>query len=188
MLFLPESPRWLIAHDRSTEAQRVLTKIRGDESIAKRDAMRIADALRDERPGSFRELFDDVTNRRALILACGVLVIQQLCAINTVMYYVPYILSLSGATNIAAWSLLPAGTNAVGTIVSILLVDRIGRRLLLLSSIVAVILSLLVFSAVVTFAKSLTVWALVLYLIAFSPGSQTFSLKNSNQTTITKIT
>jgi hypothetical protein len=35
-----------------------------------------------------RELFGDDTNRRALLIACGVLILQQLCAINTVMYYV----------------------------------------------------------------------------------------------------
>lgn len=109
-------------------------------------------------------------NRRALLLACGLLIIQQLCAINTVMYYVPYILQLSGAENVAAWSLLPAGTNAVGTLVAVVLVDRIGRRLLLLTSIAAVIVSLVVFAIVVVYAKWLTVWALVLYLMSFSPG------------------
>ncbi len=71
------------------------------------------------------------------------------------MYYVPQILKAGGLCDsvsrddcdrtILLWSLLPAGTNAVGTVVGIVLVDRVGRRLLLLSSIVGVIITLLGF-------------------------------------------
>lgn len=54
MFFLPESPRWLIAQQKTTEAEAVLARIRGDEAIALRDAKRIADAVRAEKPGSFK--------------------------------------------------------------------------------------------------------------------------------------
>ncbi len=172
MMFLHETPRWLVSQGLLADAKRALTAVRGDPAVAARDVREICIAVKSEPRGTFRELFFEWANRRALLLACGVLVLQQLCAINTVMYYVPKILqmSLPPDANIPLWSLLPAGTNAFGTVIGMLLVDSIGRRLLLLSSLTGVVLTLCLFAIVAMLAPSVTVWALVLYLLAFAPG------------------
>lgn len=186
MLFLTETPRWLITQGLLADAKRALISIRGDAAVAARDVREICIAVKSEPRGTLAELVLDWVNRRALLISCGVLILQQLCAINTVMYYVPEILALSGTTNVPLWSLLPAGTNAIGTVVGIVLVDRMGRRWLLLTSIVGVILTLLAFGLVSKFTPQYTVWTLVAYLLAFSPGlgpvpwaisSEVFSVK-----------
>lgn len=57
--------------------------------------------------------------------------LQQLCGINTVMYYAPVILETAGLANkqsAVLWSLLPAAVNAAGTVVGMLVIDTFGRR------------------------------------------------------------
>lgn len=110
-------------------------------------------AVKSEPRGSVADLFTDAANRRAMLIACGLLILQQMCAINTIMYYVPQILKMSGICTLGAdcnrtllvWSLLPAGTNALGTVIGVLLVDRLGRRLLLMASIIGVAATLFAF-------------------------------------------
>jgi MFS family permease len=156
--------------------------------VAARDLRDICIAVKNEPKGSLRELVTEGANRRALIVACGVLVLQQLCAINTVMYYVPSILEdvlnlqqacapsdvacrLQADCGIALWSLLPAGANALGTVVGLFCVDRFGRRPLLLVSLLTVTVSLVGFGVVYTFAPPVvSVVLLVVYLLCFSPG------------------
>lgn len=85
------------------------------------------------------------TVRRGLLAGVGLQVFQQFVGINTVMYYSPTIVQLAGyASNVTALllSLVTAGLNAFGSIVSIYFVDRTGRKKLLIFSLTGVILSL----------------------------------------------
>ena len=89
--------------------------------------------------------------RRGLIAGVGLQVFQQFVGINTVMYYSPTIVQLAGfASNQTALllSLVTAGLNACGSIVSIYFIDRTGRKKLLIISLVGVIISLGLLSAV----------------------------------------
>lgn len=85
------------------------------------------------------------TVRRGLIAGVGLQVFQQFVGINTVMYYSPTIFQLAGfASNRTAilLSLVTAGLNAFGSIISIYLIDRAGRKKLLIISLLGVIVSL----------------------------------------------
>jgi hypothetical protein len=119
MMFLSETPRWLVSRGLLADAKRALTAVRGDAAVAARDVREICIAVKSEKRGTLGELVFDWVNRRALLLACGLLILQQLCAINTVMYYVPQILEASGIPQDAVpyYSLIPAGTNAFGTVI-----------------------------------------------------------------------
>nr|CAB3451936.1 unnamed protein product [Digitaria exilis]CAB3455691.1 unnamed protein product [Digitaria exilis] len=91
------------------------------------------------------------TVRRGLVAGVGLQVFQQLVGINTVMYYSPTIVQLAGfASNqtALALSLVTSGLNALGSIVSIYFIDRTGRKKLLVISLVGVIFSLAVLTAV----------------------------------------
>lgn len=82
--------------------------------------------------------------RRALYAGMGLQIFQQFVGINTVMYYSPTIIQLAGfASNTTALllSLVTAGLNAFGSILSIYFIDKIGRKNLVLISIVGVALS-----------------------------------------------
>ena len=94
---------------------------------------------------TYSELWKTKTVRRGLIAGVGLQVFQQFVGINTVMYYSPTIFQLAGiASNETALllSLVTAGLNAMGSIVSIYWIDRTGRKKLLVISLFGVIISL----------------------------------------------
>ncbi|KAA3453344.1 inositol transporter 4-like [Gossypium australe] len=93
----------------------------------------------------------NVVVRRGLYAGITVQVVQQFSGINTVMYYSPTIVQFAGfASNetALALSLITSGLNAVGSIVSMVFVDRYGRRRLMLVSMVGIILCLVSLSII----------------------------------------
>lgn len=134
MIFLPESPRWLARkgfRDRALENFRRLG--RGDEAEA--ELAEVEAALREEVEG-FGILWQPGF-RIAVLVGVGLAIFQQVTGINTVIYYSPEILRMSGYPSAKAAILAAAiigVANVLITIVSIMLVDRLGRRILLLIS------------------------------------------------------
>lgn len=97
------------------------------------------------------KLLQTTTVRRGLVAGVGLQVFQQFVGINTVMYYSPTIVQFAGiASNQMALllSLVTAGLNAFGSIVSIYFIDRTGRKKLLVISLCGVVISLGLLSAV----------------------------------------
>ncbi len=82
--------------------------------------------------GKFGQLFGERANRRALVLACGLQMFQQLCGFNSLMYFSGRLLLMAGFANPNATAIGIAAANLLGTAVAMRLVDRIGRRALLL--------------------------------------------------------
>jgi len=100
---------------------------------------------------SIMKLLKTKTVRRGLYAGMGLQIFQQFVGINTVMYYSPTIIQLAGfASNRVALllSLVTAGLNAFGSILSIYFIDKTGRRKLLLFSLCGVVVSLVVLTVV----------------------------------------
>lgn len=70
--------------------------------------------------------------RRPAIVACSLMAFQQLCGFNSLMYYSATIFSYAGFSNPTAVGLIVAGANFVFTVLSMFLLDRVGKRRLLL--------------------------------------------------------
>lgn len=103
----------------------------------------------------FKRVLSTPAIRRGLYAGIAVQVVQQFVGINTVMYYSPTIVQFAGiASNSTALalSLITSGLNVVGTVISMLLIDRFGRRRLMLVSLVGIIVCLVTLS--VTFFQS----------------------------------
>ncbi|KAH7447976.1 hypothetical protein KP509_01G130400 [Ceratopteris richardii] len=191
---LPESPRWLYRRSYVEKADQILRRIYPENQL-KREIEELRNAVESERAeadanqgyegGSCMRTLKrvtDVTNellltkelRLALTAGIGLQIFQQFSGINTVMYYSPTIVQMAGfGSNSTAvfLSMGIAALNAVGTLLGMYLIERLGRRSLAMSSLTGVLFSLVVLSA--AFFKHVG-WAAVmglgLYIIAFSPG------------------
>lgn len=131
LFFVPESPRWLIKQGKSLEALQILLRIHGEEE-AKKEVLDIKKSFQQEN-GSLKQLFSPGL-RMALIIGVSLAVLQQVTGINAVMYYAPEIFKTMGAgTNASLVQTILIGfVNFVFTIVAIWLIDKVGRKALLL--------------------------------------------------------
>ncbi|QHO04058.1 probable inositol transporter 2 [Arachis hypogaea] len=157
MLLLPESPRWLFRKGREEDGKSILRKIYPPEEVeseinALKDSVEME--MKDSEASgkvSIITLLKTKTVRRGLYAGMGLQIFQQFVGINTVMYYSPTIVQLAGfASNRTALllSLVTAGLNAFGSILSIYFIDRTGRKKLVLFSLSGVILALVVLTVV----------------------------------------
>ena len=128
---VPESPRWLAQNNRETEARDILTKVDGAEHAASEMAA-IREAASQEE-GRFSELFSGPF-RKPLMLAVLLAIFQQFCGINAIIYYSTKIFATAGGSTASAFtsSAWIGVINVIFTFVAISLVDKAGRRPLLL--------------------------------------------------------
>ncbi|CAM9675705.1 unnamed protein product [Choristocarpus tenellus] len=153
-IFLPESPRWLVSSGRHRDALTVLEIIRGTKDVQVEMKEIIDSAAEDEgttggsgrKTVRFIDLLGDPPVRRALILGCGLQALQQLSGINTVMYYSATVFSMAGfSVTSSIWlAAFSALAQALGVSLGLYLIERCGRRVLLLSSLLLVVVTLFV--------------------------------------------
>lgn len=132
ILTVPESPRWLFAHGREKDAETVLfsyTNAAGAHELL----LDIQEGLKTPVEQKWSALWSPAV-RGSLFIAVGMTVLQQVTGINTIIYYGPQIFALAGSASHSSAILATfavAIVNVIGTVVGILLVDRVGRKPLL---------------------------------------------------------
>lgn len=146
MRVVPETPRWLCKMGRVDQARRALDKLRKNTDIE--HELRLIQSLSTQarsKSASLKALFSR-RNRSALVIGIGLAFFTQITGINTIIYYAPTILTTLGlGTSIALITNVGLGLWAIAaTVVEILLVDRIGRKPLLLFGSVALCVSMIV--------------------------------------------
>jgi SP family myo-inositol transporter-like MFS transporter 13 len=160
MFGMPETPRWLLQREQRERARTVLAKVygQGQDTVVRSTLKNIEDEIREERASrkavgtddskaagiseTLKELLRVGGNRRALTIACLLQGAQQLCGFNSLMYFSATIFAMIGFANPVATSLVIACTNFAFTLLVFKLIDRIGRRRILLLSIPFMVLGL----------------------------------------------
>lgn len=141
----PESPRQLVWHGKIAEAEDVIRKIyKGatHEQVQAKVALIVAACeaskevnYSETRWSKIKQLHTVPSNFRALLCACGLMVISQMSGFNVLMYYSSTLFDIVGFSNPVAVGLVVAGTNFIMTLVNMYCVDPIGRRRVLLSTV-----------------------------------------------------
>jgi sugar porter (SP) family MFS transporter len=179
MFFLPESPRWLLRRGERETARAMLARIRGTADIDAELREIEQSVTKAPESGRFADLFAK-SLRPALIVGIGLAIFQQITGINTVIYYAPLIIQTAGISSASGAILATAGIGAVNvvmTIFSMWLIDRKGRRPLLLAGIagMAVTLGLLGVVFHVSHQSAGMAWLAVISMMAYV-GSFAISL------------
>ncbi len=146
MIWMPETPRFLVHAGEEDEAREVLDDVRSDgREQQERELDEIREVEREEQGGGLREL-GAAWVRPALLIAIGLAIFQQLIGINTIIYYAPTTLTNVGYSDQSAiYANIVIGVLNVGmTVLAIRLVDRVGRKPLLLAGLAGMVASLLV--------------------------------------------
>lgn len=143
--FCPESPRQLVFHGKPDKAAEVIRRIfpNGSPEQVQNKIKHITISVEQAKLMNqgksmwwvLKQLYVVPANLRAMISACGLMAISQLGGFNSLMYYSPLLFSLVGFSNPVAVGTVIAGTNFIFTFVNLMLVDRIGRRRVLLCTV-----------------------------------------------------
>ncbi|KAF4956145.1 hypothetical protein FSARC_11675 [Fusarium sarcochroum] len=141
MLFLPESPRFLIHQKRHLDAYKVWKRIRGIEDRESREEFYVmsASVIQEENQVTegakntrfpWMDFFTEPRARRALVYANIMILLGQLTGVNAIMYYMSVLMSQIGFNDEKAnyMSLVGGGSLLLGTIPAIFLMERFGRR------------------------------------------------------------
>ena len=131
---VPKSPRWLIQkHDRIEAAQAILSKIGGAEyaaaTIEDIQSKRVEKKEKSKLSDIFQKKYSTI-----MIIAFGIAFFQQITGINAIFYYAPTIFEQAGGSTDSSFlqAIVVGLTNLAFTLVAIWLIDKLGRKPLLL--------------------------------------------------------
>lgn len=147
LFVVPKSPRWLIMMGREEEALQVMTKASGEE-FALTDLEAIKQSLKSDtgkKKVSLKEIFNPAL-KTVLIIGLVLAVLQQITGINSVFFYAPMIFEQSGLGVDASFSqaIYVGLVNLVFTILALALIDKIGRKPLLIIGVSGIAISMFV--------------------------------------------
>jgi MFS transporter, SP family, galactose:H+ symporter len=178
MFFLPETPRWLISKGKEEKGKNILEKVEDPDLVDETfNKMKEEIALDAKTKITLKQLFSPWL-KFPLIIGIGIMVYSEFTGIDTIVYYTPKIFKIAGYIS-NEQAILPAIiiglANVLFTIVSIFLLDKIGRRPLYLIGLAGMVINLAAMGTCFYFQNSLgiffsycTIISMILFIISFA--------------------
>lgn len=167
---IPESPRWLVQQRRISEAFAVLKRVNGEE-VAKSELEAIQHSVTQNSNTKFSTVFEH-RYRKILMIGSILAILQQLVGINAIIYYAPQVFASAGATGEWAFlmPLLIGVIGFIGVFISMWLVDKVGRKTLMLIGIVGMTFALILIAIgfLSSYTGFFTIASIMLYLLIFN--------------------
>ncbi|MDQ6736503.1 MAG: sugar porter family MFS transporter [Gemmatimonadota bacterium] len=194
MWWLPDSPRWLLSKSKVDQARKVLQRARTTPDVDQ-EITDIQHSMSQQDEGGLAGLLQP-SLRMPMIVGLGLATFQQITGINTVIYYAPTIFRFAGISSAGPAILAGAGLTGVMWcfhVLAIFLLDRVGRRSLLLTGVAGQIVGLIILGAafqvpqLASVRSDVAIGGLVIYVACFAFGlgpifwlliSEIYPLKN----------
>jgi sugar porter (SP) family MFS transporter len=174
LIGIPESPRWLVAAGKSEDAGEVLRRV--GEPDPDQELQDIIESLKTQQHSRNEALFQR-RYRKPIFLAISIGMFNQLAGINAILYYLNDIFERAGFTKISSdmQAVAIGFTNLIFTVLAMSIIDRVGRKKLLLTGAVGTALCLAGVAAIFATGThaELLVWLLIGFIasFAFSQGA-----------------
>ena len=174
---LPDSPRWLISTSKLEQARKILQRARNASDVSAEMA-EIQKSMEQQGVDGMKGLFQPAL-RMPMIVGLGLAIFQQITGINTVIYYAPSIFKFAGIAGTGPAILAGAALTMVMWVfhvLAIFLLDRVGRRPLLLVGVAGQVVGLAILGAAFQFSQlenvksEVAIAGLVIYVACFAFG------------------
>ncbi|SPP73539.1 facilitated trehalose transporter Tret1-like [Drosophila guanche] len=145
MLFVPETPRYLLSRGKTEQAQKSLAWLRGKHGDIDAEMKELASTQGEKAnaKSTYGDMFKK-RNRKPILISLGLMLFQQLSGINVVIFYTQQIFLDAGSTIEPAIATVIVGVvNFSATLIATAVIDRIGRKVLLYISDITMIITLL---------------------------------------------
>lgn len=144
IFFIPESPRWLITHRRSTEARKVMSRIFTSQEAVEEQFKATESSIATEVRSEWKSMLSPGI-MKAVVIGCAIAILGQFMGVNAVLYYGPEIFGKAGLGGEDALfsQVLVGAVNMLTTVIALFIIDRVGRKQLVYWGVSGMIISLL---------------------------------------------
>lgn len=179
LFFMPDSPRWLLSRGKDEEAIKALRKLRGNKFQNELEEIKATLNL-EHKKSNWNELF---TRKNVPIISIAIIIMffQQLSGINAIIYYAPKIFLYAGLgiNNSFLSTILVGLVNLISTIIGLLLLDKLGRRPLMIGG--SLLMAFALAMVALTFHENMSnvesmigVGSILVYIFAFAISTGLF--------------